>query len=75
MCRGYQGFESNSHSGKRRGNNENELAHGLHSLFNELRKNHAVERKQMTDRYNNDAEQVKKVKQAPPGKKKKINLE
>jgi hypothetical protein len=29
----------------------------------------------MTDRYKNDAEQVKKFKQAPPGKKKKIHQE
>ncbi|MDP2914660.1 MAG: hypothetical protein Q8O91_04320 [Candidatus Aminicenantes bacterium] len=33
----------------------------------------AVQRRQMTDRPKNDAEQVKKVTQTPPGKKKKIN--
>jgi len=33
----------------------------------------AVQRRQMTDRPKNNAGQVKKVTQAPPGKKKKIN--
>jgi hypothetical protein len=43
--------------------------------ISDLKKNHAVERQQMTDRHKNDAEQVKKVTQAPPGKKKKIDSE
>jgi hypothetical protein len=41
--------------------------------ISDLKKNHAVEMQQMTDRHKNDAEQVKKITQAPPAKKKKIN--
>lgn len=43
--------------------------------ISDLKKNHAVEKQQMTDRHKNDAEHVKKVTQAPPVKKKKINQE
>lgn len=43
--------------------------------ISDLKKNHAVEKQQMTDRHKKDAEQVKKVTQAPPVKKKKINQE
>jgi hypothetical protein len=39
--------------------------------ISDLKKNHAIESQQMTDRHKNDAEQVKKVTQAPPDKKKK----
>jgi hypothetical protein len=45
--------------------------------ISDLKKNHVVETQQMTVRHKNDAEQVKKAKQAPPPpvKKKKINQE
>jgi hypothetical protein len=39
----------------------------------DLKKNHVVETQQLTVRHNNDAAQVKRVTQAPPVKKKKID--
>ncbi|MCJ7642842.1 MAG: hypothetical protein MUP28_00005, partial [Candidatus Aminicenantes bacterium] len=49
--------------------------------ISDLKKNHAVEKQQLTVRHKNDTdevkkvEQIKKVKKVPPGKKKKNNQE
>jgi hypothetical protein len=40
--------------------------------ISDLKKTHAVEKQQLTVRHKNDTDEVKKVKQAPPVKKKKL---
>ena len=43
--------------------------------ISDLQKNHVVETQQLTARHQNDVAQVKRITQAPPDKKKKIDQE